>query len=100
MDLIVNSDGMSVVIIPQEDIHFDNYREVETRILQEIAAGADDIVLDLSNVGTLYSMTLGMFNNIAMSVAKKCGTFSLTNVNPDIKKIMKATRLDKVIPIR
>jgi len=100
MDIEVRKEGGAVFITPEEEIHFDNYKEVEQIIMGEIESGIKEVVLDLTNVETLYSMTLGMFNNIAAAVAKKGGTFALTNVNNDVRKVMKATRLDKIITIR
>ena len=70
------------------------------KLLEEIDAGAKEVVVDLSNVTTLYSMTLGMFNNIASKIAKKGGKFSITNINSDIRRVLKATRLDKLIQIK
>ncbi len=100
MEINVTREGTTVIIKPEEEIHFDNYKEVEAKIVEEIGAGAKDIVLDLTNVITLYSMTLGMFNKIAASVSEKGGKFSLMNINNDIRKVLKATRLDKIITIR
>lgn len=100
MEINVTREGTTVIIKPEEEIHFDNYKEVEAKIVEEINAGAKDIVLDLTNVITLYSMTLGMFNKIAASVSERGGKFSLMNINNDIRKVLKATRLDKIITIR
>jgi anti-sigma B factor antagonist len=100
MEINVTRDGATVIVKPEEEIHFDNYKEVEARIVEEINGGAKEIVLDLANVNTLYSMTLGMFNKIAASISEKGGKFALTNINSDIRKVMKATRLDKIIAIR
>ena len=73
MEINVNRDGTTVFVRPEEEIHFDNYKEVEARIVEEINGGAKEIVLDLTNVNTLYSMTLGMFNKIAASISEKGG---------------------------
>jgi len=100
MDLEVTKEGNTVYILPEEEIHFDNYKEVEEKVLEEIEGGATEIVLDLTNVETLYSMTLGMFNTIANTVAKKNGSFALTNVNQEVRKVLKATRLDKIISVK
>lgn len=100
MEIEVKRDGKTAQIYTDEEIHFDNYREVEKQILDEIEAGSTEIVLDLSNVETLYSMTLGMFNNIAAAVARKGGSFALANVNSDVRKVLKATRLDKIIAVK
>jgi len=45
-------------------------------------------------------MTLGMFNNIAAKINKKGGKFCITNINSDIRRVLKATRLDKMIQIK
>lgn len=100
MEIEVIREGTSSLLKPSEEIHFDNYKEVEAKILTEIDAGMKEIVVDLSNVTTLYSMTLGMFNNIASKIAKKGGQFCITNINSDIRKVLKATRLDKLIQIK
>ncbi len=100
MDISVKKEGSVVYITPEEEIHFDNYKQLEEEILKEIEEGAREIVLDLTNVETLYSMTLGMFNNIATLIARKGGDFALTNINKDIRKVMKATRLDKIITVK
>lgn len=100
MDIDVKKEGSTTYIYTDEEIHFDNYKEVEQKILAEIESGATEIVLDLSNVETLYSMTLGMFNNIAAAVTRKGGSFALSNVNNDVKKVLKATRLDKIIAVK
>ena len=100
MDLEVRKEGNTVYVLPEEDIHFDNYKDVEQAVLEQIDEGASEIVMDLTNVETLYSMTLGMFNTIANTVAKKNGSFALTNVNAEVRKVLKATRLDKIIAVK
>ena len=100
MEINVTREGDTVLIRPEEEIHFDNYKEIQAKIVEEINAGAKEIVLDLANVATLYSMTLGMFNKIAASISEKGGKFMLTNINSDIRKVLKATRLDKIIAVR
>ena len=100
MEIQVRKEGDTVYVKPEDEIHFDNYRGVEQKILEEIDAGASEIVLDLTNVTTLYSMTLGMFNKIAANISEKGGKFALTNINSDIRKVLKATRLDKIIAVK
>lgn len=101
MDIEITRQGTTSLMKPSEEIHFDNYKEVEAKLLEEITTGgAAEVVLDLSNVTTLYSMTLGMFNKIAHTITKKGGKFAVTNVNSDIKKVLRATRLDKVIEVK
>ena len=101
MEIEITRTGKTSLLKPSEEIHFDNYKEVEQRLIDEITgAGSEEVILDLSNVTTLYSMTLGMFNKIAHTITKKGGRFCVTNVNSDIKKVLKATRLDKVIEVK
>jgi anti-anti-sigma factor len=100
MEIPVSREGTTSYVKPMEEIHFDNYKEVEQTLLQEINGGAKEVVLDLTNVTTLYSMTLGMFNKIAASISEKGGKFALSNINSDIRKVLKATRLDKIISVR
>ena len=100
MDITITRDGTTSLLKPSEEIHFDNYKEVEAKLLEEVEAGAKEVVVDLSNVTTLYSMTLGMFNNIAAKINKKGGKFCITNINSDIRRVLKATRLDKMIQIK
>jgi anti-anti-sigma factor len=100
MEIEMRRDGSTVYAKPNEEIHFDNYKEVEDILVKEIEAGAREVVLDLSNVSSLYSMTLGMFNKIAGTISDKGGQFSITNVNHEIKKVLKATRLDKIIHVK
>ncbi len=100
MEIIITREGNTVTVKPEEEIHFDNYKEVEAKIAEQINTGATEIVLDLENVTTLYSMTLGMFNKIAASISEKGGKFALMNINSDIRKVLKATRLDKIIAVR
>lgn len=101
MDIEVTKQGTTSFFKPSEEIHFDNYKEVETRLIEEITnGGATEVVLDLSNVTTLYSMTLGMINKIAHTITKRGGKFSVTNVNSEIRKVLKATRLDKIIEVK
>lgn len=100
MDIDVQREGTTIYAKPGEEIHFDNYKEVEDLLVKEIEAGAKEVVLDLSNVTSLYSMTLGMFNKIAGAITDKGGQFSITNVNHEIRRVLKATRLDKMIHIK
>ena len=100
MEIEVIKQGTGSLLRPSEEIHFDNYKEVEARLLEEVEGGATEVVLDLSNVTTLYSMTLGMLNKIAGAIQKKGGKFCVTNVNGDIRKVMRATRLDKMIEVK
>ncbi|MFH1537327.1 MAG: STAS domain-containing protein [bacterium] len=99
MDIeIMEEDGM-IVLKPSEEIHFDNYAEVESKLNELIEKGNKTITVDMENVSHLYSMTVGMFNNIATRLSETGGKFRLKNISSSVKKVLKATKLDKIIEI-
>ena len=100
MKIEVREEGGIVVIKPEEEIHYDNYKEVEDKINTLIDKGTTNIAIDLENVSQMYSMTLGMLNKIAARIIEKGGKFSLRNLTSGARKMLKITRLDKIIDIK
>ncbi|MEW5944693.1 MAG: STAS domain-containing protein [bacterium] len=100
MEIEIREEDGVVILKPGEEIHFDNYREVEEKLNTLVQQGKTNIMVDMQNVSHLYSMTLGMFNRIAQNLAERGGRFFLSNISSGVRKILKATRLDKIIELR
>ena len=100
MKIQVREEDGVVIVKPEEEIHFDNYKEVEDKINALISEGNTNIAIDLENVSQLYSMTLGMLNKMAAQVTEMGGRFSLRNISSSVRKMLKITRLDKIIETR
>lgn len=99
MDIEVKEEDGMIVVKPSEEIHYDNYSEVEKQLNELIEKGNKTIMVDMENVSHLYSMTLGMFNNVANRLSETGGKFRLKNISSSVKKVLKATKLDKIIEI-
>jgi len=41
MDITITRDGTTSLLKPSEEIHFDNYKEVEAKLLEEVEAQHD-----------------------------------------------------------
>lgn len=99
MNIEVKEENGVLVVRPTEEIHFDNYNEVEKQLNELIDKGNNTITVDMANVEHLYSMTLGMFNKVANKLSERGGKFRLKNPSAEVKKVLKATKLDKIIEI-
>jgi anti-sigma B factor antagonist len=58
------------------------------------------LVLDFGNVDFMSSSMLGLLVKIHKRVAERKGTLQLSGVSPEIQKIFKITRLDKIFDIQ
>lgn len=66
---------------------------LQTALKQEISAGAREVVFDFGNVQSLDSTGIGLLVAASNSVAGAKGAVRLTDVAPDIMKLLRSIRL-------
>lgn len=87
------------VLIP-ENFAVDEVDDLRERINHLMIKGAKDFVLDFSSCKFIDSTGLG----VLVAVYKKCtglnGSLKLHSINPQVMKVFKLTRLDKIFDIQ
>jgi anti-anti-sigma factor len=58
-----------------------------------------DLWLDLASINFLSSMVLSKFLKVDSRARSMGGRLTLTNLKPDIRKVFKVSRLDKILNI-
>ena len=87
------------IIIP-ENFAVDEVDDLREKINHLISKGEKDFVLDFSKCKFIDSTGLG----VLIAVYKKCtefkGSLKLHSMNPQVMKVFKLTRLDKIFDIQ
>ncbi|MBF8983812.1 STAS domain-containing protein [Lutibacter sp. B2] len=87
------------ILIP-ENFAVDEVEDLREKINHLISEGEKDFVLDFSSCKFIDSTGLG----VLIAVYKKCtgfnGSLKLHSMNPQVMKVFKLTRLDKIFDIQ
>lgn len=75
-----------------------NAPDLRVALATHIAAGEQQIVLDLQNVEFMDSSALGALIN-AVKQMGPLGTISIANVGSAVNRLLTLTRMDKVFPV-
>lgn len=91
----MNEINMSI----SENFAVEEAAEFREKVNDLISKGQNSFLLDFSNCTFVDSTGLG----VLVGIYKKCkelnGTFKLRSINPQVMKVFKLTRLDKVFQI-
>ena len=98
---VLAHDNVRVIRVSRADVVDGAYIErlggdLETYLAQ---IETPNVVIDLENVTHLSSAALGMLVKVGVSVSHRDGGLRLANVNHDLRKIFKLTKLHKVLRI-
>ena len=98
VDVDTTSNGLAVVVVAGE---LDLYTapELRERLGRVDEAGAERVVLDLSQVTLVDSMALGVLLGAKKRLATHAGSLDLVVCKPDIRRIFEITMLDRVFTL-
>ncbi|PKL40819.1 MAG: hypothetical protein CVV44_04215 [Spirochaetae bacterium HGW-Spirochaetae-1] len=74
-----------------EDITYDNAKELDSFIINNLDKAFTNIVLNIKNVVYVNSFALGVLIKTMQEVEKRGCAFFLMNVNPNVKTLLKVT---------
>ncbi|MDD5270251.1 MAG: STAS domain-containing protein [Candidatus Omnitrophica bacterium] len=95
MSLKVNSEkkpGDVFVFSLNGSIDSDTYKELDDRISPVLNGGAKVIIFDMDGVEYVSSMGLNTIFKIQRTLDKSNGTFMMTNVQPQVKKVFEIVK--------
>jgi anti-anti-sigma factor len=85
----------STVFTPETDVVASNAQELRTTLFECIAGGQYHIAIDLQHVAMVDSSGLGVLIAAHNSIKAQGGALRLTNVSPDIVRLLQVMRLDQ-----
>jgi anti-sigma B factor antagonist len=91
--------GSNVSINIAKDFVVDEVAEFRTKINKLIEEGNKDFIFNFSECTFIDSTGLGALVSIYKKCAEKGGSIKLKSLNPEVEKLFKLTRLDKVFEI-
>jgi anti-sigma B factor antagonist len=95
----VSSDNGTTRVRVGDSIFTDNREPLLTALLGLADTPRARIVIDLSDVPLCDSAALNMFVQVHQRAADAGGSLRLTNPRPMVRTILRATNLDRLIPI-
>jgi len=94
----LEEDGYSVVSLT-EDLTYENFREFSTSVDALLDEGVMDLIIDLEKVNYITSRGLGTIVGAYTVLKRRGGNLIISGANEDIKKSLRITHLDKIIPV-
>lgn len=91
MSLKVNEEkkpGDVYVFTISGSIDSDTYKLLDDRVMPVLNAGAKVIIFDMEDVEYVSSMGLNTIFKVQRTLDKTNGTFAMTNVQPQVKKVL------------
>lgn len=88
-------DGAAMVLRPGRDIVASTVEELRGQWKAVLTPGTASLTVDLSGVGMVDSVGLGLLIATHNSLDKAGGRLRLTRVGPDILGLLRTMRLDK-----
>lgn len=89
----------NVIISIPKDFVVDEVATFRTKINKLIEEGNKNFIFNFSECNFIDSTGLGALVSIYKKCAEKGGSIKLKSLNPEVEKLFKLTRLDKVFEI-
>lgn len=90
---------MEKVINIPKDFIVDEVAVLRTQVIKLIEEGQRDIIFDFGNCNFIDSTGLGALVSIYKKCAEKGGSVKLKALKPEVEKLFKLTRLDRVFEV-
>ena len=94
----LEEEGCSVVSVV-EDLTYENFREFSESVDRLLDEGVMDLIIDLESVNYITSRGLGTIVGAYTVLKRRGGNLIISGANEDIKKSLRITHLDKIIPV-
>ena len=91
-------DGLCLVWVREDRLTDGRAIELRTEISEVLAAGANNLVLDLSNVKFLDSTGLGAIVSIQKMVGVE-GSLAICGVSGQVQRVFNITRIDRLFDV-
>lgn len=90
---------MEKIITIPKDFIVDEVAVLRTQVIKLIEEGQRDIIFDFGNCNFIDSTGLGALVSIYKKCAEKGGSVKLKALKPEVEKLFKLTRLDRVFEV-
>lgn len=94
------ADGSTIRFLPGTELTGGIVEILARRVPHLIAAGHAFVTLDLGPVAALDSAALGKLLALHRVLRGVGGQLTLANLNPDLRRVLRLTRLDTVLTVR
>lgn len=89
--------GDAVTVYVGGDLTAENRRDLQQFVVEALARGERDVVVDLRSTFHIDTPGLGMLVMLAKRVRAEGGTFGLAHVSSDVEALLALTKLDAVL---
>lgn len=99
VEIVRNSDGKAEVR-PNGDVVASSADELRTELKKLVGDGTSEVTLDMTGVGVVDSIGLGLLISTHNSLAKAGGNLCVVNASQDIQELFRIMRLDRHFTVR
>ena len=85
---------------PDGDVVASSADELRSELKRLVGEGVSELTLDMTDVGVVDSIGLGLLISTHNSLAKMGGKLSVVNASQDIQELLKNMRLDRHFAVR
>lgn len=97
--VVVDAEGVAVATVLCERYSEHEAKPIEHDLLDAAAKCAHKLVVDMSKVAMLASAGIGSLISLHQACAKAGGKLVICALDPQIEKMLKLTRMDKMLVI-
>ena len=98
-DIIVEVTGSITIVQMGQRIDFSNAKEYEEILLNVLAEGTQNLLLDLSHTNYMGSAGLRVLLILAKKLSKNNGFFALCEIHPSVFEVFEAGGFHKIFRI-
>ncbi len=96
---ILKKDKSITIVVNENDIDIDNIDDLKEVTSKILAKGYKNISYDLSSVIFINSIGIGFFVSLHEKLVKVGGSFKISAVSPEMKKIFTLVKVDKMFKV-
>lgn len=100
MSFTVRRVGSTLVVDVDGQLIVGNRHELKEMMLEELAGGKRNFIVDFARTGYIDSSGLGVLVGLSKRVREVDGTLQLTSLSPDLMRLFELTKLDTLFTIR
>lgn len=100
MSFTVRRVGSTLVVDVDGQLIVGNRHELKEMMLEELAGGTRNFIVDFARTGYIDSSGLGVLVGLSKRVREVDGTLQLTSLSHDLMRLFELTKLDTLFTIR